>query len=318
MDYFTTALLTGVLIGVLCGLVGVLVVLRRRAFFTAALTHATFPGGVAAAVLGVNVVLGAGAFSILLVALMIWLSRIRRQGSQVAAGVVLSLGYALGMLLLSISPDMPVKVDTFLTGSILSIPTTNVVIIAVLLVVVAVVYLGVGKELLYSTFDRRGFVAAGHRESAADLCALGLITLTVVAVMPAIGSILAIAMIAAPAAAARVLTRHIGRMLVIACVLGAASAIGGLLASRFLGLAAGGAIAIVATSLFLVALGVSVVTRRLESRSATASSASGDGSRAGATGSRAGATGTGAAATLRGADPVSGAEHTASAPELAP
>lgn len=261
MDYFATALVTGVLIGVLCGLVGVLVVLRRRAFFTVALTHATFPGGVVAAVLGVNIVIGAGIFSIALVALMIWLSRIRRQGSQVAAGVVLSLGYALGMFLLSITPDLSVKVDSFLTGSILSIPTVNVIIIAALLAVVAVAYLGVGKELLYSTFDRRGFVAAGNRESLVDLCALGLITLTVVAVMPAIGSILAIAMIAAPAAAARVLTRHVGRMLAIACVLGAASAVGGLLASRYLGLAAGGAIAIVATALFLLALAVGHLRR---------------------------------------------------------
>lgn len=254
MSYFATALVSGVLIGVLCGLVGVLVVLRRRAFFTVALTHATFPGGVLAAIVGVNIVLGAGIFSIALVALMVWLSRIRRQGAQVAAGVVLSLGYALGMLLLSLNPQLPVKVDSFLAGNILAIPTENVVIIGVTLVIVAVVYLGVGKELLFSTFDRRGFIASGHRESTADIVSLGLITLTVVAVMPAIGSILAIALIAAPAAAARLLTRHVGWMLVISCALGPVAAIAGLLASRYLDFAAGGAIAIAATAVFLLAL----------------------------------------------------------------
>lgn len=263
LDYFTTALLTGVLIGLLCGLVGVLVVLRRRAFFTVALTHATFPGGVVAAVLGLNIVVGAGVFAVVLVALMVWLSRIRRQGAQVAAGIVLSLGYALGMLLLSLNPGLPLRVDSFLTGNILAIPPANVVVIALTLAIVLVVYAGAGKELLYSTFDRRGFVSAGYREWLADLAALALITLTVVAIMPAVGSILAIAMIAAPAASARLVTRHLGRMLAVACALGAASAVGGLLVSRHLGLAAGGAIAIVASGVFVVALAATGLRRRM-------------------------------------------------------
>lgn len=263
MTYFDTALLTGALLGVLSGLVGVLVVLRRRAFFTVALTHATFPGGVVAAVLGVNVVLGAGVFGIGLVALMVWLTRIRRQGSQVAAGVVLSLGYALGMFLLSINPQLPVKVDSFLTGNILAIAPANVALIAIALAVVVVAYLGVGKELLYSTFDRRGFVAAGYRESITDLAALGLITMTVVVVMPAIGSILAIAMLAAPAAAARLVTRRIGPMLALAAVFGVLSAVAGLVASRVFALAAGGSIALAATAVFLLALAWSRTGGRL-------------------------------------------------------
>ncbi|MGO2112134.1 MAG: metal ABC transporter permease [Pseudoclavibacter sp.] len=262
MDYFTTAIVCGILIGLLCGLVGVLVVLRRRAFFTVALTHATFPGGVIAAILGVNVVLGAGVMGLVLMALMVWLSRIRRQGSQVAAGVVLSLGYALGMLLLSLNPWLPVKVDSFLAGHILAIPVSNVVIIAVALGITVLAYLAIGKELLYSTFDRRGFAASGYRESVADVVALSLITLTVVAVMPAIGSILAIAMIAAPAAAARLLTTRVGPMLAIACGLGALAAVVGLIASRTLGFAAGGAIAIAATLIFLIALCARMIRRR--------------------------------------------------------
>ena len=263
LDWFSWALLAGALIGVLSGLVGVLVVLRRRAFFTVALTHATFPGGVVAAVVGVNIVFGAGVFAVALVALMVWLTRIRRQGTQVAAGVILSLGYALGMLLISVNPQLPVKVDSFLAGNILAIPAENVAYVAVALVVVVLTYLGVGKELLYSTFDRRGFVSAGYRESLADAAALGLITLTVVVVMPAIGSILAIALLAAPAAAARLLTRHLGRMLVLACLLGAGSAVGGLLVSRHLGLAAGGAIAIVAAAVFVIVLAGHTLRRRL-------------------------------------------------------
>lgn len=254
MDYFGQALLAGAVVGALCGLVGVLVLLRRRVFYTMALTHATFPGGVLAAMLGVNIVVGAGVMGVVLVALMAWLSSIRRQGRQVAAGVILSLGYALGMLLYSLAPGMPLKVDAFLTGSILAIPAENLLALEVLLALVALIYLAVGKELLFSSFDRRGFQAQGYSEPLLDAVVLGLITLTVVTAMPAIGSILAIAMIAAPAASAQLLTRRVGPMLAISVGVGVAAALLGLAASRMLGLAAGGAMALAACLLFLLAL----------------------------------------------------------------
>lgn len=263
MDYFGIALLSGALVGVLCGLVGVLIVLRRRAFFTVALSHATFPGGVLAAILGVNIVLGAGVFGVALVALMVALSRIRRQGSQVAAGVVLSFGYALGMLLLSLNPQLPVRVDAFLAGHILAIPWSNVAIIAATLLVVVLVYALFGKELLFSSFDRRGYRAAGYREALTDAVALTIITVAVVAVMPAVGSILAIAMFAAPAAAARLVTRRILPMLLLSCGFGVAAALLGLLASRYLSLAAGGAIAVTAAALAVLVLLLRLLAGRL-------------------------------------------------------
>ena len=266
LDYFGAAVLAGVIVGALCGLVGVLVLLRRRAFYTVALTHATFPGGVAAAVLGVNISIGAGVFGLVLVGLMTWLTSIRRQGEQVAAGVVLSFGYALGQVLLSLNTNLPVKVDTFLAGSILAISRENLLALAVLLVAVVACYAAYGKELLFSSFDRRGFRAAGYSEELVDLLALGLITLTVVLAMPAIGSILAIAMIAAPAAAARKLVKRVGWMLILAVVFGVLAAVAGLVVSREWGVAAGGAMALAAALIYVLASGVDAARRLVHTR----------------------------------------------------
>ena len=254
MTFFGTALLAGVLVGVLSGIIGTLVILRQRAFFTVALTHATFPGGVIAAILGVNIVAGAGVMGVLLVVLMVVLGRIPRQGRQVAAGIVLSFGYALGVFLHSLNQQLPTKVESYLTGTILAISPTNLTIIGITLVATVIVLLLAWKPLLFSTFDRSGFIAAGHRESSVEVLSLLLITGAVAAMMPAIGSILAIAMIAAPAAAARLLTRNIVWMLPVASVLGAGSAVLGLYLSRWWGVAAGGAMALTATAVFVVAL----------------------------------------------------------------
>ncbi|WP_282825005.1 metal ABC transporter permease [Gulosibacter sediminis] len=263
MTIFASALVTGILVGLLCGIVGSLVVLRQRAFFTVALTHATFPGGVLAAILGVHIVLGAFVMGLVLVGFMLLLGRIRRQGRQVAAGIVLSFGYALGVFMHSLVPGLQSRVDSFLTGSIIGIPTSSILFIAGMLVVAIVAVTACWKDLLFSTFDREGFVASGGSESGVEALTLVLIVGTVVTTMPAIGSILAIAMIAAPAAAAKLLVRRIEWMIPVASLLGAGGAVLGLYASQWFSIAAGGSMALAATLVFLIALAVNRGARRL-------------------------------------------------------
>lgn len=263
MTIFASALVTGILVGVLCGIVGSLVVLRQRAFFTVALTHATFPGGVLAAILGVHIVLGAFVMGLVLVGFMLLLGRIRRQGRQVAAGIVLSFGYALGVFMHSLVPGLQSRVDSFLTGSIIGIPTSSILIIAGMLLVAIIAVTARWKDLLFSTFDREGFVASGGSEARVEALTLVLIVGTVVTTMPAIGSILAIAMIAAPAAAAKLLVRRIEWMIPVASLLGAGSAVLGLYASQWFSIAAGGSMALAATLVFLIALAVNRGARRL-------------------------------------------------------
>ncbi|TFD32575.1 metal ABC transporter permease [Cryobacterium sp. TMT1-62] len=255
MGYFEKALLAAAVIGALSGLIGSLVVLRRRTFFAQALTHATFPGAVTATIVGVSIPLGAALASILIVGIMTLIGRVKRQGTQVASGILLTAGFALGVLLQALNPSLPVQVDSYLVGSILTVTTGDVwLAVGVLGVAVAVMVL-LGKEILFSTFDPSGFRAAGFREWPIELLTLALITATVVTAMPAVGAILAIALIAAPAATARLVTRTATQILVLAPVLGAAAGLVGVLLSRAIDVAAGPAIALTAAVFFLVALG---------------------------------------------------------------
>lgn len=266
MGYFERALLEAVLAGGLAGLVGTLVVLRRRAFFTTALTHATFPGGVAAAIVGVPVALGAAVVSVLLVAMMTALGRVRGQGPQIASGIVLTFGFALGVLLQSFFPSLPVDVDSYLVGSILTTTPFDLVLTGAVLLVAVVALVVAGKEIVFDSFDRIGYRAAGYRGWVPELVSLLLIAATVVTIMPAVGSILAIALIVAPAAAARALTRSIGGTLVVAPLLGMLSGITGLYASSLFAISAGAAISLAAALVFFVALVVAGLRRTVLSR----------------------------------------------------
>lgn len=259
MGYFEQAIMAALLIGALSGLVGTLVVLRQRTFFAQALTHATFPGAVGAAVLGVSIPLGAAVASVGIVGIMTLIGRVKRQGNQVASGILLTMGFALGVLLQGLNPSLPVKVDSYLVGSILTVTSGDVTLVAVVLAFAVLIIVFLGKQIMFSTFDINGFRAAGYREWPIELLTLVLITATVVTAMPAVGAILAIALIAAPAATARLVSRTTTQMFVIAPLLGALSGVVGVLLSRSLDVAAGPAIALTAAGLFVVAL----ILRRL-------------------------------------------------------
>lgn len=249
LDFFAMAMLEVVLAGALAGIVGVLVVLRERAFFTMSLTHATFPGAVAAAILGVSIPAGAAVAAIALIAVAVGIGRIRSQGASVASGVMLTAGFALGAFLQSIAP-LAVDVESFLVGQVLAVTGADVALTAAVLVAAVVVWALAGRHLLFSSADEAGYRRAGLAPWLPEALALALIAGTVVAIMPVVGAILGVALIVAPAAAARLLVRDWRWMLLIAPVIATTSGVAGLLLSRWLDLAAGGAIALVAAAAY--------------------------------------------------------------------
>lgn len=267
MGYFATAITEALLVGALCGLVGVLVVLRRRAFFAMALTHSTFPGAVLAVVLGIAPALGAAVFSLALVAVMTALAAIPRLGGQVASGVVLTSGFAVGTLLRAMHPELPIQVESFLVGSILTVDSADVWMTGVMLLLALAVIVAFGKELLFSTFDAAASRAAGYRPWLAELVSLVLVAGTVVVAMPAVGSILAIALIVGPAAAAKMWSHSVIGMVISAPVVGAVVGVGGLLLSGQINVGAGGVITLLAAVVFVVALIVRSTVARVRSAS---------------------------------------------------
>lgn len=256
MSYLALAALELTLLGLLSGLAGTLIVLRRRSFFAVALSHATFPGGVTFAILGLNLLLGQALFALLLVLLMTLLGRIPGQGRQVTSGVVLSLGFALGALLASLNPGLGMPVEALLVGSPLSVTAADAAVTAAVLLATAAVLALTWRRILFQTFDPVGFTAAGFRTWPVELVVSGVIAAAVVVAMPAVGAILGVAVLIAPAAAARALTRRIEWIPPLAALLGVGGGLLGLWASREFDIAAGGSVGLALTVIFLLALAV--------------------------------------------------------------
>lgn len=260
--YARRALIEALLVGALCGMVGVHVVLRRLSFFTMAMTHATFPGVVLAALVGVDLLLGSGLFGVLVVLGVSWLATRPRSDSAAAVGVVLAAGFALGVALLSAQAGFSRDLSAYLVGSIVTVQTSDLVKTALVLAAVALTLALVGKELVFGAFDRGGMVAAGYPAGRLDLLLLLVVELTVVTSVPAVGTIQAVALIVAPAATARLWSDRIAPTTVLAVLLGMASGVVGLAVSQAYEVAAGAAIVLAACGFFVLSVVVAPMVRR--------------------------------------------------------
>jgi ABC-type Mn2+/Zn2+ transport system permease subunit len=248
------ALIEALLAGALAGVVGVHVVLRRLSFFTMSLTHATFPGLVLAEIIGVSLFTGTAVFGLVVVLVIAPLTRVRTLDSSTATGVVLAGGFALGVVLISSQPGFTKDLTAFLVGSILTVQPSDIAVTAIVGIVVVTILALFHKELILGAFDPTGLAAMGYRVLVLDLVLLVAIEMTVVAVVPAVGTILAVALIVAPAATARLWTDRIGVSMALAAGVGATGGAAGLAASSRWDVAAGPSIAVVVSLVFAISL----------------------------------------------------------------
>jgi manganese/iron transport system permease protein len=253
------ALLEAVLVGALCGAVGVHVLLRRLPFFALALSHATFPGVVLASLTGISLYIGGAAAAFALVAAVAIIGSARRLDASTATGVALSGAFALGVLLQSAQTGSSKDLAAFLVGDVLTVSASDLVVTVLAGLIVTIVLAAVHKELVFAAFDEAGAAAAGYRMLRLDLVVLALVAITVVTSVQAVGTILVVALLVTPALTARLWVDQVGPMIALGAALGAASGVGGIAASAQWGIAGGAAITLTATALLAVSVALRLV-----------------------------------------------------------
>jgi manganese/iron transport system permease protein len=250
-DVMRRALLEAVLVGALCGVVGVQVVLRRLPFFTVTVAHATFPGVVIATLLGIGELLGGLLFAGLLVVLIYVARADRRLDNSTIVGVALAGSFGVGAMLQSTQDGFTKDLAKVLVGSILTVQRADLVVTVLVGALVLGLLAACHKELVLRAFDERGSEALGYPRLL-DLALLLAIAATVVTTVPVVGTMLSVALLSVPALTARLVTQRVGTAMVTAAAAGAASGAVGLTASAQWDISAGAAIALTSAALFVV------------------------------------------------------------------
>ena len=253
-DFFVRALLAVVLVSVLCALIGAWVVLRGLSYIGDAMSHAVFPGIVAAFLVRGNLLLGA-LIAAVLTALGIGAIGQRSGLKQDSAiGIVFVGMFALGVALLSRAPTFTTDLSNFLIGNPLGVSTGDLWGALGVTVLVGGFLTAIQKELLLASFDPTEARAVGLPVGRLNNILLILIGLVVVLTVQLVGTTLSVSLLITSSAAARLLARSLRKMMGLAALLGSLGGVAGLYLSYYLDTAPGATIVLVNTAVFLLAL----------------------------------------------------------------
>jgi zinc/manganese transport system permease protein len=248
-EFFGRALFGGVLVAAICGVVGTWVVIRGMAFLGEAIGHGMLPGVALATVLGLPILLGGAVSAVAMSASIGLLQRRGKLSYDTSIGLLFVAMLSLGVIIVSHSRSFATDATALLFGDILAIREADVVVVAIALVVTVATSIAGHRAFVASTFDRRIAATLGLRPQLAHVVLVGLVTLAVVASYQAVGTLLVVALLLAPAVAARAWTTRIPTTMAAAACVGAVAVLIGLLVSWHFGTAAGPSIAGSATAL---------------------------------------------------------------------
>jgi ABC-type Mn2+/Zn2+ transport system permease subunit len=251
--FFQRALLASLLVGALCGLIGVYIVLRRMSYIGHGLSHAVFGGAVISYLLQVNFYLGAGLWGVMSALLINELALRRKLSSDAAIGIVTTASFAIGVAAISRHRRFTRNFEAALFGNVLGIMPADLWMIAGVTLVAALSIFLLYRPLLFSTFDAETAEVFGVPTRWVNTLFALLLAAVLSVAMQVMGVTLIAAALIIPASTARLLTDRFARLLGLATGLGAAIGILGMFASYYLDMASGATIVLVGTGVFTLA-----------------------------------------------------------------
>lgn len=259
-----TVALGAMVLGIVSGALGAFALLRKQSLLGDVISHAALPGVVIAFLLtrskvSIVLILGAAAAGWLATLWITAITRHTRVKEDNALGLVLSVFFGLGLMLLTFTQRLPdsrqAGLDTFLFGQAATLLVRDVLTMAGLGIVVLLLLGFFWKEFKLLSFDREFAASLGFPVGILDTLLTTLLVVAIVIGLQAVGVVLMSAMVVAPAAAARQWTDRLGVMVFLSAFFGALSGlVGALISSTGAGLSTGPVVVLVASVIVLVSL----------------------------------------------------------------
>ncbi|OHU07210.1 metal ABC transporter permease [Mycobacterium syngnathidarum] len=238
LEFMVRATATTLIASVVCATLSCWLVLIGWSLMGDAVSHAVLPGVVLAYIVGAPFALGAIIFGFAAVALIGIVRDTSRTKEDAAIGVVFTTLFALGLVMISITPSQ-VDLNHIIFGNLLGVSRSDLTQVAILGAFVLAILLYKRRDFTLYAFDPNHAHAIGLNPRILSAALLGLLALTAVVALQAVGVVLVVALLITPGATAYLLTDRFGRMLLIAPTLAAACALIGLYASYYLDTASG-------------------------------------------------------------------------------
>ena len=252
-EFMRNAIAVGILIGILCPVIGTYLIVQRMALLGDVIAHAVLPGLAIAFWQGFNILLGAFISGILSTFVIAWIRSQSRVKVDAAMALTFSSFFALGITLITLLKSK-LDLDSLLFGDILGATISDVKRTAIIAIIILILVKLFYKELLLYTFDKLAAQALGFPVNIFHYGLMAAITLTIVTSMQTVGVVLVISLLIGPGITAYLLVKELHQVMGLGAILGIIASINGIYASYYFNIPSGPAIVLVTFSLFLLAL----------------------------------------------------------------
>ncbi len=251
-QFFRNAVYAAVLISIFAAMIGTYIVSRKIVFIGGGITHASFGGIGIAYYFGANPFAGAAVFAILTALGIEWIAQNGKVREDSAIAILWSLGMALGIIFVFMTPGYTPNLMTFLFGSILSVSNTDLYMLAGFGILVAIIFAIFFRPILYTAFDPEFAKVMGVPVSTFRYMMSVLMALAIVISIRSIGIILVLSIFTIPQITAMLFTRSFARIIPLAALWGITGSVSGLLLSYLLDIPSGASIIFFLTIQYLL------------------------------------------------------------------
>ena len=251
-EFMRNALAAGLLASVICGIMGSLVVVNRIVFLSGGIAHAAYGGIGLALFFGWPYMLGTIGFSLIAAMVMAAVSLKARHRADTIIGVIWALGMALGIILVDLTPGYNVDLISYLFGSILTVPGSDLLIMMAMGMAIALLVAYYYKDLLALSYDEEFARIRGVPVKGLYFTLIGMLAVTIVLVIQVVGLILVIALLTIPPFIVEKYAKSLVQMMIGSSLLGAVFTITGLWLAYQYDLTSGASIIVVSGMAFLI------------------------------------------------------------------
>jgi len=241
-DFFQKAFLAAVFASISCGIIGSYIVSRRIVFISGGITHASFGGIGLAFLVGFNPLLGAVLFAVGAALGIQFFTKVAEIREDSSIAIWWSLGMALGIIFVFLTPGYTPNLMSYLFGNILTVTSSELWWMFLLNVAIIAVFTFFFRNILYIAFDEEFARTAGLPVQLYNYLTITLIALTVVLNIRVVGIILILSLLTIPQASANLFTNDFKKLLILSSVFAFIGTISGLFISYFLDIPSGAAI----------------------------------------------------------------------------
>ncbi|MCU0614257.1 MAG: metal ABC transporter permease [Desulfobacterales bacterium] len=265
-EFMRNAVLAGIMASAICGVIGTLVVVNRIVFLAGGIAHAAYGGIGLAFFLGLPYFVGIFGFSILSSMIMAAITLKEKNRADTFIGVVWAVGMALGVILLDIKEGYNVDLMSYLFGSILTVPSSELIVMACLSLFIVIIVGFYYHDFLAMSYDQEFAQLRGVSVKPLYFLLIGMIALSVVMVIKVVGLILIIALLTIPPFIAEKYTHSLVQMMLFSAVLSIIFSLVGLWLSYQLNLTSGATIILVAAAVFFLSFLTDHIRARFKSQ----------------------------------------------------